>query len=92
MVRLEVVYVNRGDSDHTEIVLLSHNGRRAVLIEARIASINAASALTNDAGIIEPCSLYVLALVKQLRTILFVIDGFDKEIERVASALPDYAL
>jgi hypothetical protein len=30
--------------------------------------------------------------VEQLRTVLTVIDRFDKEIERVASALPDYAL
>jgi transposase len=62
------------------------------LIEARLASIRAASALTEDAGIIEPCRLHALALVEQLRTVLSVIDRFDKEIERVASALPDYAL
>ncbi len=30
--------------------------------------------------------------MEQLRTILTVIDRFDKEIERVATALPDYAL
>ncbi|WP_328304889.1 transposase [Pseudomonas guariconensis] len=42
--------------------------------------------------IIEPCRLHVLALVEQLRTVLMVIDRFDTEIERVASALPDYAL
>ncbi|MNC48744.1 Transposase IS116/IS110/IS902 family protein [compost metagenome] len=57
-----------------------------------MASIRAASALTEDEGIIEPCRLYTLALVEQLRTVLTVIDRFDKEIERVASALPDYAL
>ncbi|HDS1748844.1 TPA: IS110 family transposase, partial [Pseudomonas putida] len=57
-----------------------------------VASIRAASALTDDAGIIEPCRLHVLALVEQLRTVLMVIDRFDTEIERVASALPDYAL
>ena len=84
--------VKRARKTTLESFFYSHNGRRAALIEARIASINAASALTNDAGIIEPCRLYVLALVEQLRTVLSVIDGFDKEIERVASALPDYAL
>ncbi|MNR57868.1 hypothetical protein D3C85_1787290 [compost metagenome] len=57
-----------------------------------MASIRAASALTEDAGIIEPCRLHTLALVEQLRTVLTVIDRFDKEIERVASALSDYAL
>ena len=62
------------------------------MIEARLASIRAASALTEDVGIIEPCRLHVLALVEQLRTALAVIGRFDKEIERVASALPDYAL
>jgi len=56
-----------------------------------VASIRAASALTDDAGIIEPCRLHVLALVEQLRTVLMVIDRFDTEIERVASALPDKA-
>lgn len=62
------------------------------MIEARFASIRSASALTEDAGIIEPCRLHALALVEQLRTVLTVIDRFDKEIERVASALQDYAL
>jgi transposase len=75
-----------------EAFFYAHNGRRATLIEARLASIRAASALTEDAGIIEPCRLHALALVEQLRTVLSVIDRFDKEIERVASALPDYAL
>lgn len=70
----------------------AHNGRRAQLIETRLASIRTASALTDDAGVIEPCRLHALALVEQLRTVLSVIERFDKEISRVASALPDYAL
>jgi hypothetical protein len=62
-----------------EALFYAHHGRRATLIEARLASIRAASALTEDAGIIEPCRLHVLSLVEQLRTVLTVIDRFDKK-------------
>jgi len=72
-----------------EAFFYAHNGRRATLIEARLVSIRAASALTEDAGIIEPCRLHAPALVEQLRTVLTVIDRFDREIDRFASALPD---
>lgn len=75
-----------------ETFFYAHNGRRALLIQRRIQSIGMASALTEDTGIIDPCRFHVLALVEQLQTVLTLIDRFDKEIERVASALPDYAL
>ncbi len=74
-----------------EAFFYAHNGRRATLFEARLATIRAASALAEDARIIEPGRLHVLALVEQLSTVLMAIDRFDKEIERVASAPPDDA-
>jgi hypothetical protein len=42
-------------------------------------SFQSAPTLTEDAGIIEPCRLHVLSLVEQLRTVLTVIDRFDKK-------------
>jgi transposase len=70
----------------------AHNGRRAQVIDARLASIRAATALTEDPGIVVPCRLHVLTLVEQLRTALAAIDRFDKEIAVVAKTLPDYGL
>jgi len=75
-----------------EAFFCADNGRRAKLIEAHLASIRTASALTEYAGIIEPCRLYVLVLVEQLCTVISMIDRFDKEISQVALALPDYML
>lgn len=70
----------------------AHNGRRAKVIDARLESIRAATALTEDPGIVAPCRLRVLTLVEQLRTALAAIDRFDKEIAVVAKTLPDYGL
>ncbi len=70
----------------------AHNGRRAKVIDVRLKSIRAATALTEDPGIVAPCRLHVLTLVEQLRTALAAIDRFDKEIAVVAKTLPDYGL
>ena len=65
---------------------------RIRLIAARLESIRAATPLTEDPGIITACRLHVLALVAQLRTVLWAIDVFDREIAAVARAQPDFAL
>ncbi|SOE97445.1 Transposase [Burkholderia sp. D7] len=69
-----------------------HHCRSASRISARIESIRAAAALTEDPAIIGPCRLHVLALVAQLRAVLAAIVQFNLEIAQVACTLPDYAL
>jgi transposase len=70
----------------------AHNGRRPQLISARLDSIKAAVALTEDPGVIVPCQLHALILVEQLRVTLHAIDRFDHEIAALAPELPDYSL
>jgi transposase len=70
----------------------AHHCRSASRISARIESIRAAAALTEDPAIIGPCRLHVLALVAQLRAVLAAIVQFNLEIAQVACTLPDYAL
>jgi transposase len=70
----------------------AHHCRSASRISARIESIRAAAALTDDPAIIDPCRLHVRALVAQLRAVLAAIVQFDREIAQVACTLPDYAL
>lgn len=69
-----------------------HNVRRTTLIEQRIESIRNARALTNDAGVIEPFSLLVKALVEQLRVTIHAIESFDRQIAARAPAHPDFAI
>ena len=56
----------------------AHNSRRPEVIGARLDSIKAASSLTEDPGVIDPCRLHVLVLVEQLRVTLQAIDRFDR--------------
>src|SRR5712675_1488539 len=58
----------------------AHHCRSASRIGARIGSIRAAAALTDDPAIIGPCRLHMLALVAQLRAVLAAIVQFDLEI------------
>jgi transposase len=67
-----------------------HNVRQPKLIEQRIDAIKKAVALTQDEGVIQPCSLLVSALVEQLRATLHAIETFDREIEKRAPAHPDF--
>jgi len=70
----------------------AHNGRRPLVIDARLAAIKAALPLTEDPGVIDPCRLYALVLVDQLRITLQAIDRFDHEIAALAPTLPDFSL
>lgn len=70
----------------------SHNVRFANVIDARIASIRAATPLTEDAAVITAHQMLALALVDQLRVLLQSIDRFDAQIALIAPTLPDYAL
>ena len=62
------------------------------MLEARLASIKAASPLTVDEAVIIPHRLQALVLVEQLRVQLDAIKRFDKEIQTLANKHVDYAL
>ncbi len=69
-----------------------HHSNHPELIEERLAALQRATPITNDAAIIAPKQLLVEGLVDQLRVTLKAIARFDAEIETVAPTLPDYAL
>ena len=69
-----------------------HHSNHPELIEERLAALQRATPITNDAAIIAPKQLLAEGLVDQLRVTLKAIARFDAEIETVAPTLPDYAL
>jgi transposase len=69
-----------------------HHCYQPRLIEERLAALERATPLTDDAAVIKPKALMVEGLVDQLRVTLKAIARFDAEIEAVAPTLPDYAL
>jgi len=75
-----------------QVFFNAHNSRRANVVESRLESIKAAIPLTEDRGVIDPCRLHALMLVKQLRVTLESIDQFDRAIAKLAPTLPDYSL
>ena len=84
--------VKRARRSTLERFFREHRVRRPNLIEARIQAIQAATALTDDPGVINPCTLEALALAEQLRTALELIRQFDEAIAQLGPTLPDYAL
>ena len=84
--------VKRARRSTLERFFREHRVRRPNLIEARIQAIQAATALTDDPGVINPCTLEALALAEQLRTTLVLIRQFDEAIAQLVPTLPDYSL
>lgn len=84
--------VKRARTSVLESFFQSHNVRFANVIDARIASIRAATPLTEDVAVITAHQMLALALVDQLRVLLQSIDQFDAQIALIAPTLPDYAL
>ncbi len=84
--------VKRARRSTLERFFREHRVRRPNLIEARIQAIQAATALTDDPGVINPCTLEALTLAEQLRTTLDLIRQFDEAIAQLVPTLPDYAL
>jgi len=84
--------VKRARRSTLERFFREHNVRRPLIIEERIQAIHNATALTEDPGVIEPCSLEVLALAEQLRITLELIKRFDDAIAQLVPRLPDYEL
>jgi hypothetical protein len=70
----------------------AHNCRKAAVIEARLAAIASARALTTDAAVIEPLSLSVHAYATQLRAVIAAIQTFDARIAAVFAAHADHDL
>ena len=69
-----------------------HNCRRAAVIDARLAQIATAQALTTDPAIVDALSLVVHAEAAQLRPLLVAVRTFDDEIAALFAADPDQAL
>ena len=69
-----------------------HNCRRAAVIDARLAQIATAQALTTDPAIVDALSLVVHAEAAQLRPLLAAVRTFDGEIAALFAAHPDQAL
>jgi transposase len=69
-----------------------HNVRQPKLIEQRINAIKSALPLTEDDGVVEPCSVLVQCLVEQLRATLHAIERFDQKIAACAPAHPDFSI
>ncbi len=87
-----LIQVKRARKNTLKTFFHQHNMRFAQVLEARLASIKAASPLTMDEAVIIPYRLQTLVLVEQLRVILAAIKQFDEEIERLAHQHVDYAL
>lgn len=84
--------VKRARKATLERFFKAHRMGRAPVIERRCKAIKAATALTEDAAVVNAHKLQALALVEQLRTTLEVIKRFDEAIAALAPKLPDYAL
>ena len=84
--------VKRARRSTLERFFREHRVRRPKLIEARIQAIQEATALTDDPGVVNPCTLEALALAEQLRTTLVLIKQFDEAIAQLGPTLPDYTL
>jgi transposase len=68
----------------------AHNCRKADVIEARLAAIEAACPLTTDAAVVEPFSLSVQTYATQLRALIAALQTFDARIAEVFAAHADH--
>jgi transposase len=87
-----LVQVKRARKTTLQSFFHQHNMRRTHLLEARLASIKAASPLTLDEAVITPHRLQALVLVDLLRVTLAAIKRFDEKIAELAPQHPDYEL
>jgi len=84
--------VKRARRTTLETFFHGHNLRSAHVLQARLTSIKAATALTLDEAVITPHRLQALVLVDLLRVMLQAIQRFDEEIAELAPKHADYAL
>jgi transposase len=71
---------------------IEHKSYRGDVIERRIKSIEEATPLTKDAGIIEPSLILVKVRIKQLKLLLEAIKNYDKEIAARFQTFEDYEI
>jgi transposase len=69
-----------------------HHMYHETVLDTRLKAIKSAQPLTSDNAIIMPYRMQVLVLVEQLELMFRAIRQFDDEIEKLASAHPDYGL
>ena len=75
-----------------ETFFRAHHVRSADVIAQRLQAIKSATPLTTDEGVIAPNTLWVQALVAQLRVTLQAITDFDTAIAQRAQSHPDFPL
>jgi len=75
-----------------ETFFRAHHVRSADVIAQRLQAIKSATPLTTDEGVIAPHTLWVQALVAQLRVTLQAITDFDTAIAQRAQSHPDFPL
>lgn len=69
-----------------------HNCRRQPVIDARLEAIKARLPLTTDAAVIASSVVMIRALVAQMKVIIDAVADFDRQIDALCAAHPDYAL
>ena len=84
--------VKRARQSTLERFFHDHRVYRHQLVEGRIKAIRCATALTDDPGVIEPCTVHALALAEQLRVTIALIKRFDETIAKLVPSMPDYEL
>jgi transposase len=70
----------------------AHHSVRADTLEKRLAAIKESVPLTTDRAIIDSSLLLITALAAQLKTTITAVQQFDREIEKLWAAHPDFPL
>jgi len=72
--------------------LWNHNSHDPEKIEARLEEIRRAVPATHDGAVVTASTAAVIALVRILKQVRLAIAAYDKQIEKLARAHPDFAL
>ncbi len=75
-----------------ERFFINHNSRDPERIKERLEQIRKAVPATTDAAVITSSSAAIVAWAGLLKQVLVAITGYDKQIDELARAHPDYAL
>lgn len=84
--------VKRARKSTLESFFREHNSSRKDVIQRRVESIKASSALTTDQAVIQSSRLMARALASQMKTTSEAIKGFDQEIEALCRSHQDYEI
>jgi hypothetical protein len=75
-----------------ERFFIDHNSRDPDRIKERLEQIRKAVPATTDTAVVTSCSAAILAWAALLKQVLAAITVYDKQIDELARAHPDYAL